>query len=354
MFLSSLAANLKSWNQNWRKGLSNDPFPYGYCWAESDEVSVSYVEGRVINNAILRKLYNTFVLPTKAFEGDALWTHFEADAYKIALFKKIPFLKRRLPKQVACFIWLADNYHRYGAFKRWLVRWLIRDIEHIIYLSPTEAAFFSEVIGLKDDKHSFVPFGINLDVYRDGPVTPVEHVETPFILSLGNDVHRDIDTLERLGTKLEGKAKIVFATRNPEFVKRLSSHRNIQVVSADLKQIRWLYRECLFVVIPLLYNEHASGCTTILEASVNGKAVIATRTPGLDAYIRDRETGYLVERSQPAQFYDKVFDLLENEERREAMGKAGASFVREGSFTTRAWAKTHVLLTKKLLHSERG
>lgn len=349
VLLPSLAPEIDRWNQKWNDGLSNDPYPYGYNWAESENFTVSYIKCKTINNPLLRKLYQYFILPIKALNSDAIWTHYEADAFKIALLKKMPFIKRFIPKQVACFIWLADNFQGYSRWKRRIVRWLIKEIEQIVYLAPTESIFFSNVLGLPDNKHGFVPFGINLDSYCEGPMEKVEGLDFPFLLSLGNDVHRDIDTLEDLANRLDGKIKVVFATRNGEFIKRLSNNKNIVVVSVDLKQVRWLYKQCSFVILPLLQNQHASGCTTMLEAAVNKKAVLATKTPGLDAYIANHSTGYLIEQNQNDEFYDKIIYLLQNTDALKRMGEQAERFVRTGAFTSKDWAQTHVRLTKQLL-----
>ncbi|WP_438448536.1 glycosyltransferase family 4 protein [Gorillibacterium sp. sgz5001074] len=349
VLLPALSSKLETWNHNWHMGLSNDPFPYGYNWAEDDYTSIDYVKGRTIKNKYLKKIYEYLLLPFKTWNSDVVWTHYDNDAYIMAALKKIPILNKFLPKQISCFIWLADKSKNYSKFKMGLIRWLIKGIDQIIYLAPTEASFFSGKMNIPEDRHTFVPFGINIESYSRGKEESIDSIATPYILSLGNDVHRDIDMLDQVARRLKGKAKVVFASQNKAFIERLKNNDNIELVSANLKQVRWLYRNCLFVILPLVNNEHASGCTTILEAGANGKPVVATNCPGLDAYIDQGGSGYLVEQNNPVELYSKSIYLLEHEEERTRMGKRAEEFVNNGSFSTEIWAKTHLELSKKIL-----
>ncbi len=265
VLLPSLASKLDAWNKNWSMGFSNDPYPYGYNWAQTDNAAITYVKGRLFANKYLKKFYEYAILPFKTINSDVVWTHYDNDAYVMAALKKIPILNWFLPKQISCFIWLADKSKKYSKLKMGFIRWLIKEIDHVVYLAPTEAVFFSNIMGLSESRHSFIPFGINIESYSDGPMEGIPSIDFPYILSLGY-IHRDIDMLDKLANQLRGKIKIIFASENKRFIEQLSKNNNIVVVSANLMQIRWLYKHCEFVVLPLIHNEHASGCTTILEA----------------------------------------------------------------------------------------
>ncbi|HDZ1517180.1 TPA: glycosyltransferase, partial [Klebsiella pneumoniae] len=71
---------------------------------------------------------------------------------------------------------------------------------------------------------------------------------------------------------------------NPEHHKRNFSRDNVTIIRASYNEMVYLYHACKFVVIPLKFNFHASGITTLLEAAAARKAVLLNYTPGLEDY----------------------------------------------------------------------
>ena len=62
----------------------------------------------------------------------------------------------------------------------------------------------------------------------------------------------------------------------------------------EYRELRDLYAQSAFVVVPLYENDFQAGVTTMLEAMAMGKAVIATRTTGQTDVIIDGENGLTV------------------------------------------------------------
>jgi glycosyltransferase involved in cell wall biosynthesis len=67
----------------------------------------------------------------------------------------------------------------------------------------------------------------------------------------------------------------------------------------------------------------------VLEAMQAGKAVVATRIPGMNELVVDGETGLLVEAKKPFGLARAMRELLVDPVRRDAMGAAGKKRVAE-------------------------
>ena len=71
---------------------------------------------------------------------------------------------------------------------------------------------------------------------------------------------------------------------------------------------------------PPIWNE-GFGCTPV-EAMAAGTPVVATRSGGIVETVRDRETGFLVEKNDCRALAEAILKLLENNALRESMGRA--------------------------------
>jgi glycosyltransferase involved in cell wall biosynthesis len=60
-----------------------------------------------------------------------------------------------------------------------------------------------------------------------------------------------------------------------------------------------------------------------VEAMAAGSPVIASRSGGVIETVRDRETGFIVDKNDPQQLAQVLLRLLEDDGLRETMGRAG-------------------------------
>lgn len=89
-----------------------------------------------------------------------------------------------------------------------------------------------------------------------------------------------------------------------------------------------LYARSRFVVLPLKNTtQFSAGMTSALEASAAGKAVIATRLPGMSTYIRDGVTGILVPPYDSAALKAAIRKLWTQPELAHQMGVAGRKYI---------------------------
>lgn len=95
---------------------------------------------------------------------------------------------------------------------------------------------------------------------------------------------------------------------------------------AELKK---LYAQSRFVVLPLYDQVYSAGATATLEAMSMGRAVIAFRSRGILDYILHGETGLLVEPGNAFAMRDAIRFLLDNPREARRMGENGRQRVHQ-------------------------
>ena len=68
---------------------------------------------------------------------------------------------------------------------------------------------------------------------------------------------------------------------------------------------------------------------TLQEAQLMKKPVLATNVGGIPELMKDKETGFLIEKGDHAEWIDKISLLLNDEKTRHQMGLSGRKFVEE-------------------------
>ena len=105
---------------------------------------------------------------------------------------------------------------------------------------------------------------------------------------------------------------------------------NVHVGAFDLFDLRQLYADAAFVLVPLQETDFQAGITTILEAMSMGKAVVCTRTAGQTDTIVDGDTGLYVPPGDPDAWRAAIERLLDDPAEAARLGAAG-----------REWARSH-------------
>jgi glycosyltransferase involved in cell wall biosynthesis len=88
-----------------------------------------------------------------------------------------------------------------------------------------------------------------------------------------------------------------------------------------------LIRGCNLVCLPTFYREGVP--KILIEAAASGRAIIATDWVGCREIVKDEVNGLLVPINNPLQLARTIKVLLQDDERRRAMGLAGRSLVAE-------------------------
>ena len=94
-------------------------------------------------------------------------------------------------------------------------------------------------------------------------------------------------------------------------------------------------------VLPSVCND--SFGIPVVEAMAAGSPVVASRSGGVIETVKDRETGFIVDKNDPQQLAQVLLSLLEDDALRETMGRAG----RERALAKFTWARVaETMLTR--------
>ena len=104
--------------------------------------------------------------------------------------------------------------------------------------------------------------------------------------------------------------------------------------------IEHYYQGAIFV-LPSICND--SFGIPVVEAMASGAPVVASRSGGVVETVKDRETGFIVEKNDAPQMAQALLRLLEDDALRESMGKAG----RERALTYFTWDKVAENMCKR-------
>lgn len=353
-----IALSIDKWRELYKNDEANDTLPYGYDRANNEKINVEYIklnliEKRIFFNKYLQYIYLYFIkLPLLLFKYDVIWTHYDDDALYIAKWRQLPILNKGMSKQIGNFVWLIDNAQKYNKHKIKRIAKLLNRIEIIIYHSSSETKKFIDTFKVNLEKLRHVHFGINFEEYSNKKTMlkprDIEENCKDYVLSIGTDIHRDIELLDKLAYEFQDK-QFILCSCNPDYLNRQYKSKNLKVINAILPEMRYLYENCSCVIIPLKYNEHVSGTTTLLEAAAMKKAVIVSQTPGLNDYVIQNKTGILVPIGDLKLFKQSLQTLVNDKEFKNQLGLNAYDYCIK-NFTTNIWANKHAKLTMEILN----
>jgi glycosyltransferase involved in cell wall biosynthesis len=210
-------------------------------------------------------------------------------------------------------------------------------------LVPTraETEALRQHLHVDPDRIQFLHFTpLDTDFYHPQPATQNED----FVLSLGLS-HRDYPTLLRAMAELpEVPLEIRAGSAWVHGTARLNHTPvppNVTVAGPlSFEALRERYWCCRFVVVPIDAHttQWSAGNTSAVLAQALGKAVIATRTPGMCDYVRHGETGLLVPPGDPTALAQAIATLWRDPRQAGAMGARGAHFA-AAAFDLRLWVE---------------
>lgn len=167
---------------------------------------------------------------------------------------------------------------------------------------------------LPPERLRFVPLNTTIDRPEVSPV------DEGFILCAGRTL-RDYETLLAAAARFGAPLTVVCGRQDLRDQQPSECLR----IEREIPRERYLdlLRRCRAVALPLLPTERATGQVVLLEALSLGKPVVTTRAPGTVDYLRDGETGWLVEPGDSAALADRVRRVVEDADLARRMGRAG-------------------------------
>jgi glycosyltransferase involved in cell wall biosynthesis len=202
-------------------------------------------------------------------------------------------------------------------------------IDRFLVYATWQKRFIEERWRVPAARVNFTPFMVDSAFFAPDQVAA--HADEPQICAVGLE-RRDYPTLLKA---VEGlPAKVVIAAASP-WSKRSDSTQgqaippNVTVRRFTQHELRQLYADSRFLVMPLENVEFQAGVTAILEAMAMERAVLCSRTPGQTDVIVEGETGRYVAPGDPQALREAIVALLNHPEEAERMGRAGRRLVEQ-------------------------
>jgi glycosyltransferase involved in cell wall biosynthesis len=205
----------------------------------------------------------------------------------------------------------------------------------VLVNSRAEVDSISARYGVPRDRIRFVPLNSTL------ANEPVSQHDDGFILAAGRSL-RDYSTLIEAAREI-GMPLVIVCGREDAMPAELPPNISIRR-EVGYEEYLDLLRRCTFVALPLRATERATGQVVALEAMALGKPVVASRVAGTIDYIRDGETGLLVEPGNPDALRSALRRLISDPKLRARLAhSARAQIEANHSFDTHARAKLQAI-----------
>ena len=286
----------------WRKSRAegklvgiNDETPYGYGRAETMGCTIQFPTHHNMGyftkaaRLLLRGVFgfdfvHAWLCRNEFRKADIIWTHTESQFLSVAATLLLTKQKTKLLGQV---VWLMDRWENLTIFHKWLYRKLLARVDILTFLS---------IDNYKKAKYLFpraaleiVPFGIPSETRMMVRTFTGKNLN---VLALGNDMHRDWETLVKAVAGEQNITLTILSGSAPRYLSQYGTNIKINVAKNNNELLQALQNADVMCV-PLKPNLHASGITVIQEAVLSGIPVIATGTGGLDLYFSENEITYV-------------------------------------------------------------
>jgi glycosyltransferase involved in cell wall biosynthesis len=211
-----------------------------------------------------------------------------------------------------------------------------RRLDQIFVYAQSQYDWGIDCLGIASEKLSLIPFHADDHFYRplSTPVNPDQ------ICSAGLE-WRDYPTLiEAVAAMPDLSVKLAAASpwsKHEDQTAGRTLPPNVDARRYNYADLRTLYAESSFVVVPLRETDFQAGVTTILEAMAMGKAVITTRTTGQTDVITDGVNGLTVAPADVAGWQKAITRLRSDAGLRDRLGRNGRRWIEENATLDR-WA----------------
>lgn len=184
--------------------------------------------------------------------------------------------------------------------------------------------------------------------------SPAESAGRGAVVAIGNDGHRDWETLVRAAPSIPAPVRVLTAhappAKLPDNLSWQEADWHRRVLSDT--EVRDLYRSAAAVVVPVKDVPQPSGQSVTLQASACSRPVVLSRTRGLwDPSLRDGEQVSFVPPGDPDALAAAVGGLLADPARADALGRAARAHVEETA-TVAAYARRLLAICREAAGAE--
>lgn len=213
---------------------------------------------------------------------------------------------------------------------------LLSHADYVLTLSDYAQKPLINTFKVLPDKLRTFYFGVDVDYWRPNPNGERKN----FVLSVGNDMNRDFDTLVNA---MPENVDLIIVTSKKVNTK---GKTNIKIISGvpDSK-LRNLYQTCMVTVIPSIKVEYESpGLSCALQAMACKSPVLISDSPCIREYFTENEHIHYYEPENCLSLKDKLLQVMNNYEKSLIIAEQSYMLVNE-KFTTKNMARTwhHIL-----------
>lgn len=280
-----------SWRRRHAAGEVADATPYGYDTATDFDLRWSTAGPESVLSRRLRQrlvallgfdLVHAWRNRRLLRWADVVWTHTEREHLAVTAVQSM--LPGRKAPVLAQSVWLWDRWPTWPRWRRALVAALLR--AQPIECTHSRVNADASAAAVPGRRVMVLPFGTALAGVggSDHERSADEARSRPLVLAPGNDADRDWHLLLAVAERCPHLDFRVATSRAS--VRAMPWPAHVRCEPTGMRaEIADLYRRASVVAVPLRPNRHASGATTCIEATGAGRAVVATRTGGIEDYL---------------------------------------------------------------------
>ena len=237
----------------------------------------------------------------------------------------LSFLKAiGLVKSKIVFIYMGLLNKKPNFFKFYILKYIFRKVEFLT-ISKEEYKFLKSLfLGCKV---KYLPFGVDKEFWLPNPKTKKSD---PYVLAVGNDLARDWELL--ISSWEEGFPNLKIISSLP--INNLK--KNIQIIKGNWhsktltdEEMRDLYCNSEFIIIPLKETLQPSGQSTCLQAMSCAKAVIMSKVKGIwdDNLMKHKENVFFIRSGNRLDLKNSVKTLVDDIDLRESLERGGRNLI---------------------------
>jgi len=203
-----------------------------------------------------------------------------------------------------------------------ILKYILPRLNKILVIGQNQVDFVEQHFNC-GDKCEVIPHWIDCDFFDPNKASYLDNNE-PYILTVGNDAGRDYSTLQKAVELVE--IKTIFKTS----LVQENNDPNVLINKEFLSfiELRDLYANAKFVVVPLHNTIHAGGINGIQEAMAMGLPTIVSRSDGIMDHVVDGITSIIVEPGDVQQLVNAINTLNTNTTLAKEMGENARKFVK--------------------------
>ena len=194
-------------------------------------------------------------------------------------------------------------------------------------------------------KIKIIPLGFDLSPFNENLKEKREHTRNSYELE-GSDIavaiigrlvaiknhQMFLDIIDKVNQKTSKKVVYFIVGDGEESLTIQESIKPLKEKGMDIRMTSWIKDIATFnagMDIICLTSKNEGTPVSLIEAQAAGIPIIATNVGGIKDVILEDKTGYIVDKDDIDGFAQKLWELIENENKRQLMSQNGWSFVEE-------------------------